>query len=250
MIYMKKNEFFSTYKKNLKNFFDFLSSEKDIAKYYPKSLGELINNSRLLNAAASSNTISINIPSIELQLNNPVECGSKTDSFLSIGGIIKFNNDGILEQSISACLSVIPHSHIHECEHFCTSEMLANQKYIVRRFHFDIDCKQVGNDRPISHIQYGGNIHDSQKADASYHLISSIDLPRIPSIPLDVVQVFNFLMHQFENDLSLKFKQPRWRGIVVENDSIWKLHYIESLLESTGKKSTFYEWACKQVAFR
>lgn len=193
---MKKSNFFSTYRNNLKRFFDFLTSDKDISQHCQKSLGELMNNSRALSAANSTNSVSVNIPLIELSLHEPVKCGSNTDSFLSMGGKIKFNNDGIVEQSISVCLSIVPHSDIDECEHFCTSDMFANSKYIIRRFHFDIDCNQVGNDRPISHIQYGGNINDSQKIDAKYHLISSIDLPRIPSIPLDVVQVFNFFMHR------------------------------------------------------
>lgn len=211
--------------------------------------GEMYNNQKVLNASTKDNKVLVKIPSFEVMLYNPVQCGATTDSYISIGGYAKFDKDGIVEQSISVCLSIKPHNDILPSSSFGTGSIDSSRKHIVRRFHFDIDSSQNGQDRPISHIQYGGNIQDIQKGDAEYHLISSIDLPRIPSIPLDVIQVINFFMLQFENELTKKFQAPAWRNIVVSNDEIWKKYYFDNMIRSVNKRKTLYEWSCSPIAF-
>lgn len=229
--------------------FNFLSSEPKLSPIFQKDIGSLRNNTRVLASSSKIEIVEIQLPCFEIQLKNSIKCGSETDSFLSIGGRVKFSKKGLLDQSISACISITPYEDINKSDNYCTPEMSAATKHIIRRFHFDIDSTQTQGDRPISHIQYGGNISEAQKGNAEYRLISPLDIPRIPSIPLDIVQVINFLMHQFNNDASLLFSMPAWRAIVIENDVIWKNHYFEKLINTTGKQKTLYEFSCSPYSF-
>ncbi|MFQ2509634.1 hypothetical protein ACK31R_17495 [Aeromonas caviae] len=246
---MSKDSFFSSYKDNMKEFNQFMLSKHEITSLLGGDTGHMYNNQRVLNSAAKGNNISVEVPSFDLTLLAPIQCGAKTDSYLSIGGYASFNTDGIVEQSISVCIKIRPHTDIEPNISFGTGSIESSRQHIIRRFHFDIDSNQKRSDRPISHIQYGGNIKDSQKGESSYHLISSIDLPRIPSIPLDIIQVMNFVMLQFENNLTKTFQTPAWRNIVVNNDKIWKKFYFEKLMNSVDKRKTFYEWSCSPITF-
>ncbi|WP_281559098.1 hypothetical protein [Thalassomonas sp. RHCl1] len=245
----KKDFFYEAYKKNLCNFFKFLSADTRVSQALVKTLSEIKTNQQVLQAATKSKKVKVDLPSFEIPLLNSVKCGVDTDSFLSIGGKIEFNEQGIVNQSISACLIIRPHEDTKVCEKNATGVMKAGNKYIIRRFHFDIDSSQTSKDRPISHVQYGGNIQDEQKGSSEYQLINSIDLPRIPSFPLDVVQVINFLMDQFDTTLKQQFKLPSWRGIVVDNDAIWKKYFFEKMISKTSKRKTMYEWACDPISF-
>lgn len=245
----RNNNFFDSYKNNLLKLFRFLSSESTLTHLFHRNIGLLINNTKVLATSSKIEIVEIQLPCFEIQLNSSIKCGTETDSFLSIGGRVKFSKEGLLDQSISACISITPYEDINKCDSYCTPEMSAAIKHIIRRFHFDIDSTQKKGDRPISHIQYGGNINATQKGDAEYRLISSLDIPRIPSIPLDIVQVINFLMHQFNNDASLLFLGPAWRAIVIENDGIWKNHYFDKLINTTGKQKTLYEFSCSPYSF-
>jgi len=215
------------------------------------TLGTIQTNQKILEAANKNRGVSLNLPCFEVPLLRPVQCGADTKSYLSIGGRIKFDRQGIVDQSISVCLFIVPDKDITASSNNGTTDMKANTRYVVRRFHFDMDCNLDNKGWPISHIQYGGKILDDQKGDAEYHLIKNIDLPRIPSFPLDIIQVTNFFLHQFETCLKKPFSLPDWRSVVIENDNIWKEHYIKKMLEETSKtkKKTMYEWACQPIRF-
>ncbi|MBE0471261.1 MAG: hypothetical protein IBX55_17340 [Methyloprofundus sp.] len=243
----KRNCFFLKYKKNLLDLFQFLTSEQEFKRIIP-NLAQLHQTTRILQSSNRQTSIRIELPPFELKLGEGIKCGSNTDtdSFLSIGGPIEFDQAGKVIQSVSVCLSVTPHTDIQKCTSFCTPEMQANINHIIRRFHFDIDSTQSKGDRPISHFQYGGNINDGQKGSSEYLLIKTLDLPRIPSMPLDIVQVINFFLHQFSTKASPLAKMPKWRNIVLENDKIWKEFYIQNLIDSIGDKSTLYDLLCSE----
>lgn len=241
----KNTPFFIEYKKNLLSLFQFFTSEPKFRdNFIQNSIGYFHNVQRLLSSSNKNSIVKIELPIFEIPLANGIECGAKNNAFISFGGPIEIDNTGRIEQSISVCLILEPLEKITKCASFCRPEMEPNSKHIIRRFHFDFDTTLSKADRPLSHIQYGGNLHDNQKNDFDYRLISTVDLPRIPSIPLDAVQVINFFLHQFDTDVSHLFQQPKWRGIVVNNDEIWKKFYMEAMINSLNKRNTFYELLC------
>ncbi|EJC6990892.1 hypothetical protein MYD38_000905 [Vibrio parahaemolyticus] len=240
--------FYKAYKANIKNCLDFLTSNPTLSRHVSAvTISKLKSRTQQFGACSVNPLHELSIDPFELNTRSLISSNLISGENISFGGELKFDNNGFFYQSLSLCFVAKAKSHIPADNRYSIGKLDNGASYVIRRFHFDIDAQQVGKDRPVFHFQYGGNIHDDQKKDHRYELISCIDLPRIPSLPLDLVQALNLIFHQIDTDVSSVFKQPRWRAIVLENDKIWEKVYFESM-RNRGK-TTFYERLCSSNIF-
>lgn len=242
-------KFYKRYRENLKDCLEFISSNAKLSKTIDSRVISQIKASiRQLAPTTKLKSLEISLDPFELNVDDLINCCHITNSHLSIGGEVKFDSSGYFFQALSLCFIAMPSSDISNENGYSLCKMDNGKSYIIRRFHFDIDVEQNNGDRPIFHLQYGGNIHDKQKSTHQYELISSIDLPRIPTLPLDLIQTLNLVFSQVNTNISSAFREPRWRNVVLENDKIWDDAYF-SVIRNRGNKETLYEKLCSHNVF-
>lgn len=244
-----RNPFYIRYRNNLKDCLIYISTNSKLSTYVDKRIISQIQTcQKQLESSAKLTKFSITIDPIELTANGLINCGHIPTSHLSFGGEVRFDNNGNFFQALSLCVIAMPKGDISNENGYSLCKMDNGKTYIIRRFHFDIDAEQVNGDRPVFHLQYGGNIQDKQKGEHQYELISSIDLPRIPTMPLDLVQTLNLVFSQINTDISSAFRNPGWRNIVLTNDKIWDDIYFSSM-KNRSPKETLYEKLCSHNIF-
>ncbi|WP_274021265.1 hypothetical protein [Vibrio parahaemolyticus] len=240
--------FYKDYKANIKRCLDFLTSNPTLKRHISQvTISRLKSYSMQFGASSAVSIHDLSIVPFELDTKRLISSNLISGQNISFGGELRFDDRGFFYQSLSLCFVAKAKCAIPEGNGYSIGKLDTEASHVIRRFHFDIDAQQVGNDRPVFHFQYGGNIHDDQKKSHRYELISCIDLPRIPSLPLDLVQALNLIFHQIDTDVSSVFKQSRWRAIVLENDRIWEKVYFESM-RNRGN-TTLYERLCSPNIF-
>lgn len=263
----KNNPFHVRYRDNLKDCLEYISSNPKVSTLVNAQIVSKIRTNKLqLASNGKTKNYNISFGPFELNAKDLFKCGTNPKSHISIGGEVKFDCNGNFFQAISLCFIAEPLpsptsdneltiDNTLEAEDTLALENInllrrldIGKTHIIRRFHFDIDAQQTEGDRPVFHFQYGGNLLDDQKMNHQYEIFSSIDLPRIPSLPLDLIQTLNLIFSQIQTELSSVFKDPRWRNIVLENDKIWDDFYF-SAINNRNKTQTLYERLCSYNIF-
>lgn len=240
--------FYKDYRANIKSCLEFLTSNPTLKRYVNQvTISRLKSNTMQFGANSAVSKHDLSITPFEIDTKRLISSNLISGENISFGGELRFDNNGYFYQSLSLCFIAKAEGEIPEDNGYSIGKMDPEASYVIRRFHFDIDAQQLGNDRPVFHVQYGGNIHDDQKNNHRYELISCVDLPRIPSLPLDLVQAINLIFQQIDTDVSSVFKQPRWKTIVLENDRIWEKVYFESLKKRGN--TTIYDHLCGSNMF-
>lgn len=244
-----KNTFYIRYRDNLRQCLEYISNNPRLGSVIDaRIISRIRSNTQQL--ASSSKLKKFNIPFGPFEINaiDLINCKHIPCAHISIGGEIKFDNIGNFYQALSLCIIAEPNCDVTAEDGFSLCRMDNGKSYIIRRFHFDIDAEQINGDRPVFHLQYGGNIQEQQKSKHQYELISSIDLPRIPTLPLDLIQTLNLIFSQINTEITSAFQNPRWRNIVLENDKIWDDIYFSSM-KKRNRKQTLYERLCSHNVF-
>lgn len=245
----QNNLFYLRYRDNLRKCLEYLTNTPKLKTAIdPTVISKIKSTTQQLSSGSGLKCFDISLDPFEVKANDLMNCKHFPAAFLSIGGEVKFGDGGSFYQALSVCLITEPSGDVTADDGYSLCRMDNGKSYIVRRFHFDIDATQINGDRPVFHLQYGGNIKDQQKSKHQYELISSIDLPRIPTMPLDLIQAMNVLFSQINTDIISSFQNPRWRSIVLENDEIWDDIYF-SAIKNRGGKQTLYEKLCTHNVF-
>ena len=107
---------------------------------------------------------------------------------------------------------------------------------VARKFHFDFEpaaARNVAESKPTFHLQMCGELSDHLR-DAGYtdgdidHLLPSWSQPRVPSSPMSLALILNWLFIEFGREMHVKNVRtdPRWRSIVREAErSVLKPYY-------------------------
>lgn len=244
-----KNIFYIRYRDNLRKCLEYISNTPRLSSVIdPRIISRIKSSTQQLAFSSKLKKFNISFGPFEINAIDLINCKHIPCAHISIGGEIKFDNIGNFYQAISLCVIAEPNCDVTAEDGFSLCQMDNGKSYIIRRFHFDIDAEQINGDRPVFHLQYGGNIQEQQKSKHQYELISSIDLPRIPTIPLDLIQTLNLIFSQINTEIASSFQDPRWRSIVIENDEIWDDIYFSSMKKRTGKQ-TLYERLCSHNVF-
>ena len=109
-------------------------------------------------------------------------------------------------------------------------------RHVARKFHFDFEPAQfrnVAESKPTFHLQICGELSGHHRG-AGYaeediaHLLPSWSQPRVPSQPMSLALVLNWLFIEFGADVAIKDARldPRWRKLVRQAErEILKPYY-------------------------
>jgi len=163
-------------------------------------------------------------------LPNPVH-GVPVAAKLIIGGRIQVSDVPHIDQSINASILVTAVRQIRRNSNAHAEPLRPGERAIIRRFHFDYDTALTGNDRPRSHLQYGGKFLPSvvQTRSIRYSLFSGLEFPRIPFPPYDLVLTLDLFLRQFSTPLSDLIRENRWVNLVKQSERLWLRGYFEEI---------------------
>lgn len=191
-------------------------------------------------------------PNWMVLINDATVCGVQGRAKLIVGGHIEVRDGLLVNQSVAVCISLTPDEAVAAPNQYASEDLEGGQPVIVRRFHFDYDPSLMGNDRPRSHFQYGGRFQPGlvNVQNIRYRLYSSLDLPRIPFPPYDLVLTFDVFLSQFETPLSEIAEDSRWRSLVRMSEELWLNGYyrdVNRFLSGAQRSPTLYERLCEPV---
>ncbi len=224
-------------KDNLVNALDFIRCNQEFAQLTdarypgirPNQIGTLSSTYTRLKQAPSDRYFSP-IPQIEIPVFNK-DLKNHNPTIL-VGGIIYCEKGIVNHSSFSLCItfssntSVTPNNGALINTDSCCLVHFGNLKRIVRRFHFD---HQPGeNQRPATHIQFGGNFPttDINTTNLHYCLHNSLDNPRIPYFPMDLVLLLDMAIRDFKTPLASFAKESGWKSLVQKSQRIWWSDYF------------------------
>lgn len=107
---------------------------------------------------------------------------------------------------------------------------------VARKFHFDfepVQFRNVSESKPTFHLQMCGELSEHHEM-AGYteehisHLLPSWSQPRVPTQPMSLALVLNWLFIEFGAEVAVKDARlnPRWRSLVREAErEILKPYY-------------------------
>ncbi|EJN8560411.1 hypothetical protein V9K52_003038 [Vibrio alginolyticus] len=171
-------------------------------------------------------------PNIIFRYENPEGIGRKFH--VSIGGVIKIKNSIITEQSLCIYLML---EHTSDCSDIPDEwKMYPPQEgfNVLRKFHFDFDAKNDDDSKPKFHLQYGGSFEEKYLNLGSkiyYKIYSSLDTPRIPQQPYDIIMLLDFALREFNLRGGEITNEKRWNNIVIKSEKLWLKPYYENLIE-------------------
>lgn len=154
------------------------------------------------------------------------------------------NGERVLKQSISLCISFCSEDGAYKqninaantvscCFEKCKR---SGSRRIVRKFHFDYQPHD--NIKPDFHIQYGGKFKEESRLGVCHYCLEHfIDEPRLFYPPMDLVLVFDLMLHTFETKLDKIKGEGDWKGIVRKSQQyLWSKYWGE--LDSISKSTT------------
>lgn len=170
-------------------------------------------------------------PNWRIPVLDETVCGVPGNTELLVGGRIQVDDSRPkIEQSVNVCVLFTPKADVAETNGYGCSRLLRSHTYVVRRFHFDYDSSYIGNDRPRTHFQYGGTPQSEiRSTNMAYHLFSSLDIPRVPYAPYDIVLVLDLFLRQFRTPLEAVVADPKWKSVVCESERLWLTGYFGHL---------------------
>lgn len=192
-------------------------------------------------------------PNLLFTVNNDNFCGPLGETKIAIGGFMKSDGDVLYEHSIAVSFIYTPYED--ECstsEMYCCTDLKAASPQIVRRFHFDFDSKLSSEDRPISHLQYGGKFnsqHIGMKPIPEYKLFKAIDHPRLPLPPYDLTLIIDMFLSQIPTDTGI-LRESSWPGLISRSEDIWLKTYYEDVLNhmnQSKRRNSTYQHLCKPL---
>lgn len=172
-------------------------------------------------------------PNILFNYKNPKLKGHQF--YVSFGGYIKIENSILIDQSFNIMLLYRHTSKTLETDFIKDWQCHAFEDglHVLRRFHFDLDLKNDGINKPKSHLQYGGKLNKDYfnlTEEMQYKLFGPLDHPRIPIQPYDLIMLFDFLFREFLVDGHQIIKEKSWIGNIIESERFWLKPYYERLI--------------------
>jgi len=246
---------YGEYKQHLKNAFLFIARDRQIQLNTPHLRNYA---SRLASQLGEGNDdnwlLSIN-PPWNLDIQNDQRSFQENEAYLLLSGVINVTNSDFGFYSIvasivfkkqvdsSTSMLMIPYSEYGECNHLYTDRL-------SRRFHFDLATGKDKKNKPLSHIQFGGN--ETIFPSTNYHLNPRVEIPRIPYPPLDFIIMFDMILRQFKTKLNTKFYNNQgWVDIVKTSEQFRLINYYTNITNylSSRRKFTLSEKLCDENDF-
>ena len=243
---------FVAYRNNLKLATRFLSTNNDVIKYCGDMQASCAVLTDLLSIGGnkSKNWKAGISPTWKIPVTNPIICGAKGNIDLAIAGVTRVENN-MLDQSISVSIILTPAQDQPSHNNYNCGNLTKDIPIVLRRFHFDYDTTIPTNDRPRSHLQYGGKCeHDILSIEnIKYYLFSSLEFPRLPLPPMDLIMVFDIFIQQFPTPLNALHQDLQWISFVKESERLWAKGYYSELSNylHLADRNSLYKRQCDRV---
>jgi len=183
-------------------------------------------------------------PNWEIPIDPCPILGVKGDAKLVVGGRISVTREPIIEQSIALAILLEAGEHISLPNNKQSEALGKGDRVLIRRFHFDYDTGLGSPGYPRSHLQYGGKFSGHIAVPNVQYRLYSIDMPRIPFPPFDLVLALDFFLRQFQTPLKDMVEESRWLSLVKTSEHLWLRGYFQEVsdhLAPTERKTTFYK---------
>lgn len=240
------------YRDHLKDVFEYLLANGLVRSHCSDMVPSCsANQSTLSTARMKKHTAwSVSVePNWAVRIEHRALCGVQGRTKLVVGGVIRVTDGLLVRQSIAVCILLIPDQTLAASDEYASEDLVVGQPVVVRRFHFDYDPILQRKDRLHCHLQYGGVFRADlvQDENIRYRLYSSLDLPRIPFPPYDLVLAFDVFLKQLRTPLRQLTEEPRWRNLVRKSEQLWLEGYykeVNHFLGSVNRSGTLYERLC------
>jgi hypothetical protein len=159
-----------------------------------------------------------------------------------IGGIVSVARGKLELYSFTLCLikegssGLLPDGTVDCSAPSCCLVKYPGTKRVFRKFHFDIDAIGKG-DRPVSHLQYGGEFpKKALQGPIHYCLDHGIEKPRLPYQPMDFVLLLDILISQYDSLGRLADRD--WTSLVVESERMMQSGYFREITDHFSSSRT------------
>jgi hypothetical protein len=189
-------------------------------------------------------------PNWEIQVDPCPIHGVNGVTKLIVGGAVSVGAGPALMQSIAVALLLESHESVPAKNNMQAERLARGEKVLVRRFHFDYDTSLKNPAYPRSHVQYGGKAARHTSVSDVHYRLYSIDLPRIPFPPFDLVLTLDFFLHQFQTPLQDMVEEARWINLVKESERLWLRGYYQEAadhLAPNDRSGTLYSKLSQHV---
>lgn len=189
-------------------------------------------------------------PNWEIPISPSPIHGIRGDASLIVGGTVSAGRGPTVQQSIVIALLLQASEKITLPNSNQAEALEKGDRVLIRRFHFDYDTTLKSPKYPRSHLQYGGK-HSGHidLSDVQYRLYS-VDVPRIPFPPFDLVLVLDFFLRQFQTPLADMVEEARWLNLVRVSERLWLGGYFQQIashLDQKGRTETYYKHISEHV---
>lgn len=193
-------------------------------------------------------------PNWKVELNDQNICGTRGKTELHFGGEIVFK-DKCLERQVLTVV-ILFHSEQELPSINGRPKLCAGENYVVRRFHFDFDRSVANGDKPLAHLQVGGQLNSchllpTNSGPIRYELFDQLDLPRIPWTIVDLPIVLHTFLNKFPTDLNGFLEEKQWRRHVMDSERLWLsgyFHEAATMMKSMDREC-LYDYSCSEAAY-
>ena len=176
-------------------------------------------------------------------------------SEIHFGGEIEFRNHCLSRQIITVVILFRAESTANAV--WGRPRLKRDEYHVVRRFHFDFDLDDQNKNRPLAHLQFGGNLNrdylDIPKGSClRYELFDQLDTPRFPWSIMDLPRVLDTFLRQFDVGFNAFVEGRPWRELVMKSEQLWLRDFLKQaveILDSTSNRAPFFEYCWQPSAY-
>ena len=182
-------------------------------------------------------------------------CGVDGDTELHFGGEISFE-DGCLERQVLTVVILLRPDEESEPV-VGRPGLVADENYVVRRFHFDFDRGVAGGSTPLGHLQVGGQLKEASLSPGGggslrYEVFDQLDCPRLPWPVTGLPIIIDTFLRQFESGLEGLIGETAWKKCVMDSERLWLADYYRraaEMMAGTGNRQCLYDYLCDETAY-
>lgn len=194
-------------------------------------------------------------PNWKIELDDPEICGVPGSTELQFGGEILFK-DKCLERQALAVVILFRSNDDHDAING-RPNLAAGEYHVVRRFHFDFDRSIADSNRPLAHLQVGGQLNQDyldipDDTQCRYEIFDQLDCPRLPWAIAGLPMVLDTFLRQFPNRLGEFLEGTGWRRHVMNSERLWLMEFFSQVSKTLGNKNDLkclYDCCCAESTF-
>ena len=194
-------------------------------------------------------------PNWSVQIDDQLQFGVPGHAELHFGGEIIFKNQCLQRQVLTVVILFRADDHAEPI--VGRPRLIEGENHVVRRFHFDFDPSVADQNRPLAHLQFGGNLNRTylsipDTSPCRYELFHQLECPRLPWSITDLTIVLDIFLRQFPAGLDGLIGGSAWRELVMDSEQLWLKDFFQqaaAMMDSTNGRVPLYEYCCEPSTF-